>query len=463
MSYRTARLSCSTPRLIRLDHSQPLPRQSSYPPELLEHRYFRGRPAREIDIRMSNIINDLAASPETATTDPEGAAASPRRAPAQPDRRCHILFIIDELCEIGGAERVLFKMIELLPAESFRCSLLTFRINDETDLNQIHCPVYVLPLKKTYDWNALKVARQIRRFVRQEKVSIVHTFFETSDLWAGPIAKLSGCPVLISSRRDLGILRSRMHSVGYKALRRMYDSVLAVSPQVREFCIQEDGLNPSKVQTLFNGLDMACVAKAAGRAVMRQQMNIPEQAPVITTVGNIRKVKGIDVLVEAAARVYRNYPNAVFLVAGRKSEEQHCRELENTIASLGLTANFRLLGSREDVFSILRTSDVFCLPSRSEGFSNALIEAMACRLPCVATDVGGNKEVLAHGETGLLVPSEDSQALATALARLLSDRSLASDMGMRGERVVQSRFTSEAMMNDLVNLYQRLLAAKELH
>ncbi|HKF21396.1 MAG TPA: glycosyltransferase [Candidatus Angelobacter sp.] len=412
---------------------------------------------------MSNAINNLAVSPETATSGPDSDAPPHKTAGTKPDSRCHILFIIDELCEIGGAERVLFKMIELLPTEKFRCSLLTFRTNDEADLSQIRCPVYVMPLRRTYDWNALKVARQIRNFVRRENVLIAHTFFETSDLWAGPIAKLSGCPVLISSRRDLGILRSRRHNVGYRVLRRMYDSVLAVSPQVRDFCIQQDGLDPARVQTLFNGLDMECAAapNAESRIVMRKQMNIPDHVPVITTVGNIRKVKGIDVLVEAAVEVSRARPDSVFLVVGRKSEEDHCRELEARIASLGLATNFRLLGSREDVFAILRMSDIFCLPSRSEGFSNALLEAMACRLPCVATDVGGNPEVLTHGETGLLVPIEDSAALARALMQLLSDRSLAGRMGLRAERVVESRFTSQAMMNTLVSVYQGLLAAKE--
>jgi glycosyltransferase involved in cell wall biosynthesis len=413
--------------------------------------------------KMPNATNNLAVSLQSVTSELEKTAQANGTVGANADSRRHILFIIDELCEIGGAERVLYRMIELLPAETFRCSLLTFRINDEVDLSQIHCPVHVMPLKRTYDWNALKVARQIRNFVRREKVSIVHTFFETSDLWAGPIAKLSGCPVLISSRRDLGILRSRRHNIGYRVLRRMYDSVLAVSPQVRDFCIQQDGLAPSRVQTLFNGLDMECasVSKTESRAAMRKQMAIDEHAPVITTVGNIRKIKGIDVLVEAAAQVCRAQPNAVFLVVGRKSEEDHCRELEARISSLGLTDNFRFLGSREDVFSILRMSDVFCLPSRSEGFSNALLEAMACRLPCVATDVGGNKEVLVHGESGLLVPSEDSAALAQALVHLLSDRTLAGRMGLRGENIVETRFTSQAMMNTLISIYQELLAAKE--
>lgn len=400
----------------------------------------------------------LAASFPSAADEVAGQPFTPSK-----DSRIHILFIIDELCEIGGAERVLFKMIRSLPSEQFRCSLLTFRINGEADLSKIACPVQVLPLRKTYNWNAVKVAQKIRSFVRQEKVAIVHTFFETSDLWAGPIAKLSGAPILISNRRDLGILRSWKHRIGYRVLRSMYDSVLTVSPQVREFCIQQDGLDPNKVQTLFSGLDMDCVSQTTSRALMREELGIPETAPVIITVGNIRRVKGIDILVKAAASVCHNHPDAVFLVVGRKSEMDHCRELENRISALGLAKNFRMIGGREDVFAILRMSDIFCLPSRSEGFSNALIEAMACSLPCVATDVGGNMEVVSQGQTGFLVPNEDSQEIALALDRLLSDPQKAKEMGLHGETIVRSRFTTEAMRNNLIHVYQRLVAAKERH
>ncbi|HZR27950.1 MAG TPA: glycosyltransferase, partial [Terriglobales bacterium] len=298
----------------------------------------------------------------------------------------HVLFVIDELCEMGGAERVLLKMIRLMPQQNFRCSLLTFKVREEIEeLKSIPCPVYLLPLKKTYDWNAVRVANQIRRLIRNEGISIAHTFFETSDLWAGPVAKLSGCPILISSRRDMGILRMGKHWAAYKFSGLFYDKVLAVSPQVKDFCVRQDGLDPAKVQVLFNGLEMEEVKKAPGREAMRQKMGIPNLTPVITTIANIRKIKGIDVLVKAAGKVCKKYPDALFLIAGRKSEQEYCRELEDMISALGLGANFQFLGSREDVLPILKMSDVFCLPSRNEGFSNALIEAMACGLPCVAT------------------------------------------------------------------------------
>ncbi|HTC92424.1 MAG TPA: glycosyltransferase [Terriglobales bacterium] len=373
----------------------------------------------------------------------------------------HILFVIDELCEMGGAERALLKMIRLMPSQDFRCSLLTFRMRGELEeLKTLPCPVHLLPLKKTYDWNALKAANQIRRRIRDEKISIVHTFFETSDLWAGPIAKLSGCPILISSRRDMGILRSGKHWRAYKLTGRFYDKVLAVSPQVKEFCIRQDRLDPEKVEVLFNGLEMEEVKKAAGREATRLKMGISQHTPVITTVANIRKVKGIDVLVKAASLVCKKHRDALFLVIGRKSEEEYCRELDDLISAFGLGGNFKFLGSCEDVFSILKMSDVFCLPSRSEGFSNALIEAMACGLPCVATDVGGNREALKDGETGFIVASEDWATMAARVSSLLDERTHAASMGLKGQEIVYNKFTAEAMMAALTGIYRSLLAGK---
>jgi glycosyltransferase involved in cell wall biosynthesis len=414
---------------------------------------------------MSNVFNSLEVHPQAAKKALEGAHPGECKilhmAKSYRASQIHVLFIIDELCEMGGAERVLFKIVGLLPPDRFRCSILTFKVDPNAEaIKDISCPLHVLPLRKTYDWNALKVAGKIRRFVKQENVSIVHTFFETSDLWAGPIARLSGCPVLISGRRDLGILRSRKHRIGYKLMGRLYDAVLAVSPQVRQFCIEQDGLNPGRVHTLFNGLVTKKVVQSRGRVVMRQEMGIADDVPVIITVGNIRRVKGIDVLIQAAEVVCRKHPKALFLVVGRKSEPEYCRELDNKISSLGLAGNFRFLGSREDVFAILGMSDVFCLPSRSEGFSNALIEAMASRLPCVVSNVGGNSEVVKHGESGFLVASEDFQDLAARLTYLLDDPSLATEMGLQGEEVIQSRFTAEAMIAGLVQVYQGLIAQK---
>jgi len=373
----------------------------------------------------------------------------------------HVLFIIDELCEIGGAERVLLQTVRLLRQRNYNCSVITFKIQPNLEeTQQIDFPLYVFPLGRTYNWNALRVALQIRRIIREQKVSIVHTFFETSDIWGSIVAKLSGVPVLISSRRDMGILRSRKHFMAYKFTGPLYDAVLTVAPQVRDYCINQDGIHPDRVHTLFNGLEMEKIESARSRVRMRRELQIGDHVPVIPTFANIRRIKGIDGLAPVPSAVCAKFPESLFFVIGTRSDRQYCEELDQMVASLNLQKNFRFLGSSEDVASFLKMSDVFCLLSRSEGFSNALIEAMACRLPCVATDVGGNREALQDGKSGFLVANEDWETAADRVLRLLQDSELTREMGDSGHDIVLDKFTGDVMMDNLLAVYRETLRRK---
>lgn len=375
----------------------------------------------------------------------------------------HILFLMDRYFGThGGAEGALLKILRHLPKDRFRASLITFGMNPALDVAKVFpCPVHVLPLQRTYDWNAVKVAGQLRRFIRSERVSIVHTFFETSDLWGGMVAKLSGCPLLVSSRRDMGILRSWKHHVAYRLIRSAVDLVLPVSDQVRSFAIRRDGLDPKKVVTLYNGVELDRIAQANGVEQLRASLGLAEAAPVIATVANLRWVKGLDVLVRSAAIVCREFPHARFLVVGHPSEPDYARQLQQLSRELGVTQNVRFVGGSSEIFSFLKLSNVFCLLSRSEGFSNALLEAMACKLPCVATRVGGNGEAVAEGESGFLVQSEDAQTAAERILTLLRDPGRAQQMGAAGQRIVETRFTIEVMMQQLVSLYEGLLNGRQ--
>jgi glycosyltransferase involved in cell wall biosynthesis len=375
----------------------------------------------------------------------------------------HILFVIDEICELGGAERVLLEILRRLATDRFRCSLATFRIDSRLEaLQNLPCPLHVLPLHRTYDVHALKTALRLRRLIRQEKVSIVHTFFETSDLWAAPIAKLSGCPILVSSRRDMGILRGRKHHLAYPIVNRLFDRVLAVSDEVRSYSLNHDHLPPDRVETLYNGVDLEVLSARVANSDARLLLGLRADVPVISTVANIRPVKGIDVLVRAAAHVCREFPEAIFLIAGSVLVPETYTELQAQVESLGLKSNVRFLGKQSNPYPILQTSDVFCLPSRNEGFSNALIEAMGCGLPCVATRVGGNAEALAEGTSGYLVESEGADALADRILRLLRDPQMRLRMGQAARQTVEERFSIQAMVARLMNIYDELLVEKHV-
>jgi glycosyltransferase involved in cell wall biosynthesis len=366
--------------------------------------------------------------------------------------------VIDQLCEAGGAERALLKTIQLLPKERFRCSLITFKIDETLDLfRELPCPHLVLPLGRTYDLNALQTARKIRKFIRDEEVRIVHTFHETSDLWGGLVSYMKGGPALVSSRRDLGILRLPKHNLAYRLMNSRFDLVLTVSEEVRRFCIRMDHVAENKVATLYNGIEMSRIPKVNGRGNLRNSLEIAPRAPVILTVGHIRRVKGIDVLVETAAKVLPEFPNAIFLVIGRNSDPAHFLQVEARIAQLGIRSSIRFLGESENILSFHTMGDVFFLPSRSEGFSNALIEAMACSLPCVATRVGGNAEAVEDGRNGFLIESEDAASAADRILRLLRDPAAAKEMGAAGRKIVEEKFSAEAMIGQLVQHYDRLL------
>jgi len=362
---------------------------------------------------------------------------------------------------MGGAERMLINTIRLLPPSQYRSSLITFRIDRNLAiLHNFPCPYWLFPLHRTHDWNALRVARKLRAFIRTEKVEIVHTFFETADLWGGLISKISGGRVLISSRRDMGILRSAKHSWGYRMMNPLFDLVLTVSEEVRRFCIQEDHLPPEKVVTLYNGIELNFAESTNERESLRNSLGIPLSAQLVVTLGHIRRVKGIDILIETAAILARKFPDVIFLVVGRNSEPDYVKELEATVARKRIQRNIRFLGEISNPLSILKSCDVFFLPSRSEGFSNALIEAMACELPCVAMRVGGNLEAIQEGHSGFLVENEDAEAAADRILQLLCNPTSAREMGKVGRKIVESKFTADVMIHQLTAHYERLLAAR---
>jgi glycosyltransferase involved in cell wall biosynthesis len=376
----------------------------------------------------------------------------------------HVLYLIDTFHRTtGGAERALINIVRYLSPDRYRCSVATFASSpDVIDIhNQFSCPVYVLPLRRTYDWNALHVAWRLRQIIRSQRVSIVHTFFETSDLWGGMIARLSGCQVLISSRRDMGILRQPKHRIAYRLLRGMFDQVQAVSEEVRAFAIREDGLEVDQAVTLPNGVDLQEIDRVSRLPRASIAASAEKASHLVVTVGNLRAVKGIDVLIRAVPLVCREFPRCLFLVIGEPTDQIYFDKLQALARSLNVMNNFCFLGRRDDTCSLVKSCDVFCLPSRSEGMSNALLEAMACGLPCVATEIGGNGELIREGFNGFLVPSENPELIAKRIQLLLQDRAIARLMGRRSRGIIESNFTVQMMVARLVSEYDRLLRRRE--
>lgn len=384
-------------------------------------------------------IQLLAIGPEPSLTD--GQRALP-----------HVLFVVDGFPKaLGGGERIVLRLAAMLPRYGFRASILTFALHPESSFRpeDAPCPVYLLPLKNTFGPRAIRGAFALRKFLRNQEVRVVQTFFESSDLWAGLMTRIFSPAKLVWSRRDMGILRGKKHSLAYRALRRLPHAVVAVSARVAQHTTTVDGVPASRVHVVHNGLDLDTSAHGGASAA--------KPGPVITTIGNIRKVKGHDILVEAAPEILAHFPSATFTIAGEVLEPEFFAALERTVAEYRLSEQVSFLGRITDLRRHLDAADVFVLPSRSEGFSNALIEAMAAGLPCVATDVGGNAEAIQDGESGLIVPPENSASLSRAILRILQDENLAEKMSTAARSSAEANFSSEAMLQKITDLYRSLL------
>jgi len=366
----------------------------------------------------------------------------------------HVLLVVEQLPKaLGGGERIALKLAALLPSYGYRAFILTFFAHPESGaVKTPPCPIYLLPLRRTYDLAAVRGAFELRQFLKDQRIQIVHTFFESSDLWAGFVTKTMSRAKLVWARRDMGILRTRKHEIAYRLMAGLPDAVFAVSEQVRRHAIEVDRIDPRRVWTIYNGLNIEDWNRAPR----------PTKAPgefLVATVGNIRRVKGHDVLIRAAASVVRQFPKVSFCIAGDVLEPAYFSELQTLIQDLDLSRHVRFDGGIGNLREYLAGADIFVLPSRSEGFSNAIVEAMAASLPVVATDVGGNAEAVKHGISGFLVAAENPGALSAAILRLLTDSSQARAMGLAGRKMAAERFTIETMMSLIAGAYQNLLSA----
>jgi len=367
----------------------------------------------------------------------------------------HVLLVLDQIPKsLGGGERIVLRLAALLPQYGYRVSILCFSAHPESSaLQSPPCPIYLLPLKRTYDLTAFRAALDLRRFIQQNRIQIVQTFFESSDLWAGAITRAMSSAKLIWSRRDMGILRTRKHSIAYRLLANAPDAVFTVSEQVRRHCIDVDGVDPNRVQTIYSGLNLSGWSEIDRPTKTSGNL-------IVTTVGNIRRVKGHDLFIRAAASIAPQFPGVRFTIAGDVLEPDYFIELQQLIRDLNLSDRFHFTGGVTNLREHLATSNIFVLPSRSEGFSNAIIEAMAASLPVVATNVGGNAEAVIDGVNGFIIPLEDPAALSAAVSRLISKPSLAKAMGKAGRSLVEEKFTAAAMMNQTTRVYRALLSQR---
>jgi glycosyltransferase involved in cell wall biosynthesis len=342
----------------------------------------------------------------TFEDDREGSTAAPD--PKGWPVPIRVAYGIDALKPGAGTENQLRELIRRLDRRDVRPYLCTLRADDDKPPLE-DCPTLRLDVRRLISASAWAEGRRLHRFLRQERIDVVHTFFQDATIFCGLHAWLARVPVRLAAFRDLGFWRTPRVEFLMRRTYPLMTGFVANSAAVRDHFVDRDHLRPESFTVIPNGLDVAAIpfCDHAGPATD------------VGIVGNMnREVKRTDLFVEAAGLLAREFPAVRWHVIG----DGHLRAgLEARARQLGLGERMVFTGRIADVPGYLARLQIGVLCSDSEGFSNAVLEYMLAGAAVVATDVGGNAEAITTQRTGVLVPPGDAGALAAGLRELLAD------------------------------------------
>lgn len=362
-----------------------------------------------------------------------------------------IVHVVENL-ERGGLERVVIDLARIQQASghAVRVACLFRRGALAGELEAAGIDVHACGKRGGLDLAALA---SLRTWLRASRGGVLHTHNATAHYHAVAAAAGIGFACVANTRHGMGAADPRSRGEWlYRRTMRRTDVVAAVCEAARARFDQQ-GVRPRGVlATVPNGIRVERFAQASDRSrdALAGALGFEPGARLVGTVGRLNPVKDHATLLRAFARVLAVEPRAGLVVVGDGAQRE---PLEAQVRSLGIASRVRLLGDRGDVAELLPGLAVFALSSRSEGYSIALLEACAAGLPIVATDVGGNAEIVAEGRNGRLVPPQDDAALADALLTMLADADRAAGMGAAGRAWAFGEASLEAMAARYARLY----------
>lgn len=392
------------------------------------------------------------------------------------NRRIRIAHVIESLGRVGGgAERLLAATLAHLDTTQFESHVVyLFGHHGLTpEIRKLGVPITCLEMRDFSDWR--RGLLDLRRHLRDTAPDIVHTVLQRADIYGRLAAVSAGLRPIVSTLHECPYNPevfidnpelSRFRYGAFKLLdkvtaRACNDAFLVVSQSTRRNLQRYFSVNPQRVRLLYSGIDLAAVDAAVGREdAIRRDLGISPRDVVLLNVGRLFQQKGQRYLIQAMRRVVDHAPNVRLLIRGDGADESDLRVLT---AALGLQSHVTILDgyrSHPEVLALLRVCDIFVFPSLYEGLGIALIEALASRRPCVASNIGPIPEVIDDGRTGLLVPPMDPAALAEGILALVGDPDRRRQMGEEGRKVVEERFDIRRHVRLLEQAYIDLMAGR---
>jgi glycosyltransferase involved in cell wall biosynthesis len=364
--------------------------------------------------------------------------------------------VVTSRLNVGGTERHLTRILPALKRRGIDISLYVMERGGPLESELLAHGIRVEGPQRVRRLHWSRATLALTRWLRRERPTVVHFFLPRPYVFGSIAAELAGHRRRIMSRRSLTDYRAKYPLL--RSLERLLHSrtlgVIGNSQAVLDQLAAEVG-DLRKLALIHNGVDMPVWHAVSDRQRMRQSLQIAGDALVIAVVANLVAYKGHRDLIDALALLKDELPKPwIVLAIGR--DESIGADLRQQAEALHVSGNIMWLGERSAVEALLAASDIFVLPSHQEGFSNALLEAMAANIAVVATAVGGNFDAVIDNETGLLVRPGDPHALAAAIRRLAKDSQLRHRFAEAARHRVEQHFTLEACVARYEKLYRAL-------
>jgi glycosyltransferase involved in cell wall biosynthesis len=382
----------------------------------------------------------------------------------------HVLHLLEHL-KVGGAERLVFDLVHTFDSSRFKTTVCLYRdlgifadrLKDagyqvvflrKDILTRFFPDVPRIVLAPLLLLESFVFIVRFASLMRNLKVQILHSHMFSANLWGRLSSLLVGRLVVITTEHNVnGRFRSLKHSLINRLLLPLSNKVVAVSGAVAETVVNLQRPPAKKLVVIRNGIRMEDIEKYRKSDINPQYSHMPGEKPIIVSIGRLVPQKRHDLLLEALRVCADNKIKFSCWIIGGGPEKSN---LENKVKQLNLSDIVFFLGERSDARELLHYVDMVVNTSDKEGLPISLLEAMAARLPVVAADVGGNREIIQNGETGVLVEPGNIKAIADGILKLLQNPELAKNISQIGYEKVKNNYSIEVVAKNWENLYEEL-------
>jgi len=370
-----------------------------------------------------------------------------------------IIYILPTL-DVGGTETQTLELCEKLKDFGYSTTICClYRLGEMAEkLKKSKTDFLCLNAKHPFD---IKIFPALCKAIKNGGYGIVHSFLFDANVWGPAAARRAGAKIIISGRRNYDDWMKLPHFLMQKASNRFTDFITVNSRSIKRFVADKENFPEERIKVIYNGLNISNFDMRFNSAVpekVKEKFGIPGNAKVIAAIANLKPSKGLFYLLEAAKNVIDNIDKEIrFLIVGQGPLKD---SLVRYAEKLGISEKIIFPGLQKNIPEILSCVDVAVNSSIREGMANAVLEAMAAGKPVVATDVGGNAEMISHKISGCIVPGKDFRSISTAILDFLKNPETAAKMGKAAREKIEKEFSSTKMAENYHRFYANLPVAE---